>query len=176
MSHQTVFLNEPQVISLYESGLSLKKIAKQLSVGVKPVYSVLKRNNITRRQSTYTLNEQYFDNIDSSDKAYILGLIYADGCLSEKTRCVSIGLQEPDKNILEKINILLNSNRHLYIEQKRDNRKQIYKLSIVNKNLYISLSKLGLMPNKDLLIRFPNSRYRNCSNFSEASNDFIGRL
>ena len=29
----------------------------------------------------YNVNEHYFDNINSDEKAYILGLFYSDGCI-----------------------------------------------------------------------------------------------
>lgn len=33
----------------------------------------------------YTINENYFKEIDSPEKAYILGFLYADGCTSNNT-------------------------------------------------------------------------------------------
>lgn len=29
---------------------------------------------------TYSINDNIFDNINNQDKAYVLGLLYADGC------------------------------------------------------------------------------------------------
>jgi hypothetical protein len=52
----------------------------------------------------YTLNENFFENIDSERKTYWLGFITADGCLSvgpSKTR-LTIGLKGQDGNHLEK--------------------------------------------------------------------------
>lgn len=28
----------------------------------------------------YTVNENYFENLNSPEKAYVLGFLYADGC------------------------------------------------------------------------------------------------
>ena len=49
-------------------------------------------------------NENYFDNIDSEEKAYLLGFFLADGCVvypSQGKKCISVCLQEQDEYILE---------------------------------------------------------------------------
>ena len=51
------------------------------------------------RPRTYTLDEKYFDKIDSQNKAYILGFIYADGSINKG--CLNITLSNKDVEILE---------------------------------------------------------------------------
>lgn len=55
----------------------------------------------------YKVNHEYFKNIDTEYKAYILGLIYADGCISQPTgnRQLNfrIGIQEEDSYILKEL-------------------------------------------------------------------------
>lgn len=49
-------------------------------------------------------NEDYFNQIDSELKAYLLGFFLADGCVmnpSSGSKCVSMCLQESDKCVLE---------------------------------------------------------------------------
>ena len=69
------------------------------------------------------INEHYFDNIDTSTKAYYLGLIYTDGCVCiKKGNCgdrytLELGLQSQDKYILDMLQQELNSHvkiRHRY--------------------------------------------------------------
>lgn len=51
------------------------ELAKALNVSKRSVSRVLTERNInTKRKNRYTLNENYFGNIDSEEKAYILGL------------------------------------------------------------------------------------------------------
>lgn len=38
----------------------------------------------------YTINEKYFEKVDTPEKAYILGLLYADGYNSEKTGRINL--------------------------------------------------------------------------------------
>lgn len=59
--------------------------------------------------SKYHFNEYYFDTIDNSHKAYWLGFIWADGCISYRRRvnrgdeyCLKIALQDVDCVHLQK--------------------------------------------------------------------------
>lgn len=51
-------------------------------------------------KTKYNINKDYFRIIDSNEKPYFLGLMYADGYVSE--RSIVLSLQEGDKLILEK--------------------------------------------------------------------------
>ncbi len=55
----------------------------------------------------YKTNHEYFNNIDTEYKAYILGLLYADGCISQpkgnRQLKLCISLQEEDGYILDKL-------------------------------------------------------------------------
>ena len=46
-------------------------------------------------------NDRYFEVIDTSDKAYFLGLLAADGNISPRLTAVRIALKETDSGILE---------------------------------------------------------------------------
>lgn len=60
----------------------------------------------------YTIDAAYFDKIDSEDKAYFLGLLYADGCNYENGN-IKIDLVEEDSYILEKMRECMGCNRPL---------------------------------------------------------------
>ena len=49
------------------------------------------------------MDEKYFDNIDTQNKAYTLGFLFADGYNSISKSTVSMALQESDGYILDKI-------------------------------------------------------------------------
>lgn len=111
----------------------------------------------------YTLNENYFDIIDTEEKAYFLGFLYADGNHFTKRNRITIGLQEKDKHILENFNKLINSNRPLFLRDKEiinkssrfKNCQNQYYLIINNKHMSQSLLKLGLFNNKTFILEFP---------------------
>lgn len=86
----------------------------------------------------YSLNQNYFDCIDTEAKAYYLGLLYADGYNNEKGGEIHLSLQEEDKLILEKFLKELKSNQTLIflnLQEKNKNRKNIYRLSISSKQI-----------------------------------------
>ena len=47
------------------------------------------------------INYQFFEKIDSEEKAYFLGFIYSDGCVQSNS--VTLKLQKKDIIILEKM-------------------------------------------------------------------------
>lgn len=151
------------VVSLYQSGLSLEKIGKVYGVNKSSIKTVLNKMNIKTRDNShkgrkYTINENYFDNIDTPNKAYILGLLYSDGCNYRKANHVKLELQESDKEILEKIKREMNINNPLKLNElskKNTNWQNTYRLSIVNKHVSETLESLGVIPNKSLKIVFP---------------------
>jgi len=80
-------VKEQQVIELYQSGLSIGDIYKQLKMGKNTVHRILKRNNIERRSTggQYKL---------SPDQQKQLVALYEQGvhmkCLCDKFNCAPI--------------------------------------------------------------------------------------
>ena len=79
----------PEIIRRYIAGEPIHIIAKDYRVNQDKISRLLKENNIHIRDVSechrkYELNEQYFDNIDTPNKAYIIGLLIADGNISQK--------------------------------------------------------------------------------------------
>jgi hypothetical protein len=73
-----------QIIEAFNQGMECREIPNYLRVSERAVARVLKEAGInTKRKNRYTLNESYFDHIDSQNKAYLLGLIAADGCVTD---------------------------------------------------------------------------------------------
>lgn len=114
----------------------------------------IKSQSLSRQK--YTINENYFDIIDTEDKAYFLGLLYSDGYNYEKENTVSINLQENDVDILYRFKSFIGSDRPLFFkESKIATRKNQYLFSISNKNISQQLVKLGCFQNKSLCLKFP---------------------
>ena len=81
--------NTPDIINkwikMYLNGAQLKDIAQEFNTNYRTVSTQLKKNGIEIDRYTYHFNEHYFDNIDSQEKAYIMGMLWADGhnCVSK---------------------------------------------------------------------------------------------
>ena len=89
--------NDEQLLDIKESylnGESTVKIGKRYGTSHQPILKALKRMNVERTprkfNRKYSLNENYFDKIDTPNKAYILGLLYADGSNTISKSTISI--------------------------------------------------------------------------------------
>ena len=152
------------IVELYLSGNTLQEIGNMYNTSRVPITRILKEKGITIRGRSeahriYNINEHYFDDIDNHDKAYCVGLIYADGCNNTDENCISIELQEEDSYILEKINALLESDRPLCYSDRRKTRpntKPTYQLNVHNEHMSQRLNELGVVQRKSLVLEFPN--------------------
>ena len=147
-----------QILKLYREGKSAKEISIILNFKYwQPVYNFFKKYNLIHHERKYnrmyTVDETFFDKIDTEEKAYIFGLICADGHV-EKDRIV-IALQEQDIDILEKIKSCIHSNQPLHKISKinpytKTDRKVLYmwELQINCVKLVKALYKMGITHDK----------------------------
>lgn len=150
--------------SMYDNGDSLRMIAKYYGVHYNTIYSIFKRNNFAIRSYSYSnrkhyINENYFDNIDTQNKAYFLGLLFADGCNCSNNRII-LSLQERDKHILESFVKELECNykiKTIKYNEKNPNWQNQCKLDITNKHMSHALCDIGMVYAKSLVLDFPNN-------------------
>lgn len=93
-------------------------------------------------------NDNFFDFIDSEIKAYLLGFLYADGCITSDGR-ISILINSKDIEILQLIQKFICPN-HQIIHQNYQNIKRDpqVKLRFKSKQLYKRLVELGFTVDK----------------------------
>jgi hypothetical protein len=145
-----------EIISLYKDGKLLKDIASHLGYSGPFIKKILKKNKIELRitysQRKYELNNDYFDNIDTEEKAYFLGFLFADGNVHSKNNSISISLHKKDEKILKLFSSFIYKNEHcLYV---RSNNQLA--LAFSSKNIKEKLIALGCVPNKSLVLKFPD--------------------
>ena len=104
----------------------------------------------------YGLNEKYFDIIDSEEKAYWLGLLYADGCVYSKDKryYIVLELKYDDKEHIKKFMKAIEAEHPIYETIK--NGKKYVSVRIGSKYMFNSLCNLGCIPNKTLTLEFPD--------------------
>jgi hypothetical protein len=150
------------IIDRYLEGKSSEIIADELNIDGSTVCRILKRNNIEIRPGEinkrhYKVNLDYFENIDTEEKAYFLGFLYADGSLSSKGNDVRIVLHPKDIDILERFSKIIYGTVKLE-ETAPDEAGRIYKrFCVTAKKLHDDLTKWGCTPNKTFTIRFPKN-------------------
>lgn len=96
----------------------------------------------------HTLNDKYFENIDTEEKAYWLGFIMADGCVYGQgcSYRFQINVASRDREALEKLNKALGSNYE--IRDKDVRGSQVSQLKINSTPLCKSLIRHGVIPRK----------------------------
>jgi hypothetical protein len=115
----------------------------------------------TNGNKKYTINESFFETIDSPEKSQILGILYADGSMSSVNKLMSLRLEKSDSDYLEGIKRLIGSNKPLYYikgatfvspsNNKTYKRRATACMDISNREIYADLIGIGLIPRKKLL-------------------------
>lgn len=137
-------------------------IGKKLNLSGPTVGSYLKKAGIRLSPQKYKFNEHYFNNIDTPNKAYFLGLIYADGCVYPKKNSLKIKLTKEDEYILEEFKKDIKSDKPLMHRKSELIKGTSYigkaqsSIELNSKILMEDLRKLGVVQNKSLILTFPD--------------------
>lgn len=125
----------------------------------------LKINQLGLHKNTYTYDHSYFHEINTEEKAYWLGFIYADGGIRNDigdTYQLIIDLAASDGNHLKKFNKSLGGNLQIaYTERLYKPNGKIYKHAIIrvsSKEMVGDLIAMGATPCKSFIIQFPELR------------------
>lgn len=151
-----------EIHELYKSGLSRKGLQEKYNISGTVIIRIFKEHNWEFRPPScgkYLVNEDYFDEINTLDKAYILGLLLADGCNHEEEHTISLELQEIDKEIVDHVNKIININRPIYYYNytgKYNHVQGTYKMLCCNEHISKRLHDLGVVKNKSLILDYPN--------------------
>lgn len=158
-----------ELFAKYETGkYTGADLAKEYPISSAAINGLLRRNGYKAKaqselQRKYSIQENFFDEINTEEKAYILGLLYADGCNNTSRNAVTLSLKESDKHILEHISKLIQPTKPLrYIntaKQRRrkgfENSSNHYQLTIANKHISEMLVELGCGKAKTHTLTFP---------------------
>ena len=113
------------------------------------------------------MNYNYFDKIDTEEKAYWLGFLFADGNVSRDSYIrkngtikngnykIEISLKSEDIEHLEKFSKAIDYNKPIKVS-KASFRKERCRLQFNNKHMWNTLNNLGCIPCKSLKLKFPN--------------------
>lgn len=96
-------------------------------------------------------NVNIMEKIDTEEKAYWLGFLYADGCVGSKEDKIELGLAEKDYDQLVKFkNFIGLDNKISYREKTKS-----YRYAFRSKKFKQDLIKQGCFPKKSLILKFP---------------------
>jgi hypothetical protein len=188
---------EEQIVKDFNNKVFLKELSKKYQLSLYKLRIILKKYNLSaeinrgKGRGDCTCNSKYFNKIDTNEKAYWLGLLFADGYIStERAKGIqfkmSLGLsKECDKSHIYKFSETLESTHKIVIVQpssrpnkngKIINRSIQHRVDIHNKELVTDLINLGLTPRKSNTCEFPNIDDQYLSHFIRGYFDGDGSL
>lgn len=148
---------------------SITKLSDKYGINRKTIIKYLKERNIeiTQSYNKVPFNETVFDSIDTEEKAYWLGFMYADGYITSKSFRIGLSLAIKDIEHLRKFNAFLQyskgmnvTNSHQFGSKEKYNKSgelmQTVSTVITNKHLWEALNSKGCVPNKSLILKFPD--------------------
>jgi hypothetical protein len=139
---------------------SYNDLAKYFGKSINSIACLLNREGLTGKREynhfrKYPINQNYFDEINTEEKAYFLGLLCADGCNHKNNTKVSMWLKESDREILEKFKKALQPTKPLNYGKKENGSNQ-YGIQISNKRISDKLNELGCIPQKTFTLDLAN--------------------
>lgn len=144
----------------YSDGQSLRSLASKYECDRNVIRCAVNKSGVILRTpheacTKRKVNERYFDVIDTEKKAYFLGLIYADGCIKDNPKAISVGLQDCDAYILSEFKKDIDSEHK--IGRYVSSGYWCNYLSIGNPIVVDSLMRIGCMPRKSFTCDIPTA-------------------
>jgi len=147
------------MVQLYKEGQTCHEVAAALGRTGRSVLNHLIKAGVARRDSSQcmkqrSVKEDYFRVIDTPTKAYLLGMIYADGNVYRNR--FKLSLWEVDEPFLKAVAVELGFDGKLYRYPKRGpKRKDMLALTIYGRAFVQHLRDKGVVDNKTNKLTFP---------------------
>lgn len=147
-------------VTLYRNGHSIASLARCNNVSDRTVQRFLIKHGAwkqgklptVRRKSKYIYDETFFEKIDCETKAYWLGFLAADGNITidkHNRYYVRLHLQSKDASHLDKFREALSANYPVIV-------KHTARLTLCGKYIADTLIRLGIVPRKTRILKWPN--------------------
>lgn len=149
-------LDPEKALSMYKDGGKLREIAYYFNINTPVIVDILKKNGINPSPKNcfrvpYKVNHDYFSSVNSYDKAYLLGVMFADGCVGSKSNLIN--LISNDYDLLDFFKRELEFTGDIAQNPLHKTAKHVNIASIQMKK---DLIKLGCVPSKSLVLEFPD--------------------
>jgi len=153
-------IEKETILEQFKLNISKTQIAKNLEVSSPTLRKFIKKYGIEdeftykpelHAKRSLACNLQFFDLIDTEEKAYILGFLLGDGWITSNGRTLGFAVTETDKELLYRIKDAMGSEHKIRtrnFSKAYENSKPIASLEISSTALVRSLVKLGITSNK----------------------------
>jgi hypothetical protein len=148
------------LIDDHKAGMGIVALSEKYSLAGTAVRKLLKGENAFRPPAyfSYTLDESFFEVIDTAAKAYWLGFIFADGCvIAGRSPSVRLTLKASDSEHLELFSLHIGSNRNIKISDNFYKHNGVLlktkkaEVDIRSQKMFNDLCRLGCLPRKTYL-------------------------
>jgi len=152
------------IVQDYQNGIRRSELMEKYNINDGLLYRLLEFHNIPLDETHkrfFNFDEDFFSVIDSEEKAYWLGFLYADGYVySHIGYTVELTLKKEDEEHIRKFQNTVKHNgelddRHIELNQKHF---LATRLSLCSKKMVEDLIKLGCFQNKSLELKFPTEK------------------
>lgn len=142
-----------QAYTAKQAGISVSRLKKYLKDMEIPIRNHNQATILSNQNRTYLKNENFFK-IQNSNMAWLLGFLASDGCIGNKRNTITINLARKDREILEKIQSLLNIQNEIvdYTNNKGYDCSELRWTSAEHKK---DLAEYSIVPNKTLILKPP---------------------
>lgn len=143
-------------LRLYLDGSTTEEACAAAGVSKGTLFNFMKTTGISARPQAevkrkYAVDDAFFDDIDTPKKAWVLGFITADGCVSDCRNAIQVGLARKDRDALEKIASAMGYSGPIHdLSSGGRDRYPQSRLSICCKRLADAIKRLGVTPRKSL--------------------------
>lgn len=151
---------DSNISEMYQNGLSARAIGDKLGTSDKKVFSVLRKMGVVSRRvgrrTSYLVNHNYFNKIDTQEKAYWLGWMASDGFVvrDRHNHVIGLCLQERDREILNGFRDAIGADNPIRTITHK-NGKTYLDIRVVSLQMVMDLAELGVVPNKSLILKKP---------------------
>jgi len=150
---------QAKIQDLYKSGLSSREVATKLGISKT---SVLKFVDNTREPSSYRkheVDEYFFNKIDTEEKAYWLGYLFADGSNNTKNGQIYFSQSEKDKEAVYAFKKAISSEHPVTPYTKGSSYSDgtiQYRFQVTSRIMSDDLAKHGCIANKTGCLKYPD--------------------
>lgn len=150
-----------KIIGEYINGKEIKDLSKEYKISRQGISYQLNKRGIDIRpykphRKDTSLNEDYFEVLDTPEKMYLVGFLMADGSIAttakhqKRPNRVHINISLVDKELLEFIKKETNTSQKIveYIPKGTYSINPMCRLSINSQKMCADLAKYGVVPNK----------------------------
>ncbi|MCM1219537.1 MAG: hypothetical protein NC548_34080 [Lachnospiraceae bacterium] len=146
--------DKQEILEAYNSQTTSTELAKKYGVARGMITKLWYDHDLKGKERRIYLfeHQDFFETINTEEKAYLLGFLAADGCVYDppsegKQGIIKLALSSKDIEILELYRTYLGTNKPIQHE-RRDEEHEYVSLELSSEKMFQDLNKLNIKPRK----------------------------